>query len=254
MPLTTLVACGSAQDSRATPPAGTRIAMESAARGPAGASSGPAQLCGSEAAETLARTAGQVAMRIYANELASSEVFNDKRQVERYGPLLSALESRNRAAIVAAVTSLVYSHTHVVRLRVTRGREVLADVGGPQILAPVGGPLRRNGNTLGHYVLSVQDDLGYVKLVTRFTGVSLVLRAGSRILPVEGAVTPGPASIPAHGPVAYRGGTYEAFSLDAQAFPNGPLRISLLVPVPFPAPLSVFSLPRSFDISVLLET
>jgi len=160
-------------------------------------------------------------MRIYANELASSEVFNDKRQVERYGPLLSALESRNRAAIVAAVTSLVYSHTHVVRLRVTRGREVLADVGGPQILAPVGGPLRRNGNTLGHYVLSVQDDLGYVKLVSRFIGVPLVLSSRSHALAIEGAVSPGPGTIPAHGPVSYRGTRYQAFSFPEQAFPRG---------------------------------
>jgi hypothetical protein len=175
---------------------------------------------------------GQVATRIYANELSSSEVFRDKRQVETFSPLLSAVASGNRTAVREAVESLVFSHTHLVRLRVTRGGEVLADVGGPEILAPLSGSLRSGGATVGHYVLSVQDDLGYVKLVTRFTGVSLVLRAGSRILPVEGAVTPGPASIPAHGPVSYRNRTYEAFSFDAKAFPSGPLRISLLVPVP----------------------
>jgi hypothetical protein len=171
-----------------------------------------------------------VATRIYAGELAGSEVFHDKHQVESYGPLLSALESGNQPAIREAVTSLVYSHTHVVRLRVTRASEVLADVGGPQILAPVGGTLRRHGRTLGHYLLSVQDDLGYVKLVSRFIGVPLVLRAGSHALAIEGAVSPGPATIPAHGPVSYRGQSYQAFSFRAQAFPSGALRISLLVP------------------------
>jgi hypothetical protein len=179
----------------------------------------------------LARTVGLVATRIYASELSSSEVFRDQRQVESFAPLLSALASGNRAGVSEAVKSLVFSHTHVVRLRVTRGGEVLADVGGPEILAPVSGSLRRGGRTVGHYVLSVQDDLGYVKLVTRFTGVPLLLREGSRTLPVAGAVSPGPASIPAHGPVAYKGRTYEAFSLDARAFPAGALRISLLVPV-----------------------
>ena len=59
-----------------------------------------------------------------------------------------------------------------------------------------------------------------------------MLREGSHTLPVAGAISPGPASIPARGPVAYRGRTYEAFSFDAQAFPSGTLRISLLVPVP----------------------
>jgi hypothetical protein len=175
---------------------------------------------------------GLVAARIYANELSSSEVSSDKSQVEGFSPLLSAVASGDRAAVREAVTSLVFSHTHVVRLRVTRGGEVLADVGGPDILAPVSGSLRHGGRTVGHYVLSVQDDLGYVKLVTRFIGVPLVLRAGSRTLPVAGALSPGPASIPAHGSVTYRNTTYEAFSFNAQVFPSGPLRISLLVPVP----------------------
>jgi hypothetical protein len=224
----TLAACGSAQGKSSTTsrPSSPAPASAAAATAPA-----PVQLCGSAGAETLARTVGLVATRIYANELSSSEVFADKRQVEGFSPLLSAVASGNRAAVREAVTSLVFSHTHVVRLRVTRGGEVLADVGGREILAPVSGSLRSGGRTVGHYVLSVQDDLGYVKLVNRFIGAPLVLRAGSRTLPVAGALSPGPASIPAHGPVTYRNVTYEAFSFNAQVFPSGPLRISLLVPV-----------------------
>ena len=224
-----LAACGSAQGKSATSsrPSSPAPARSAAAPTPPA----PVQPCGSAAAETLARIIGQVATRIYANELSSSEVFSDKRQVEGFSPLLRAVASGDRAAVREAVTSLVFSHTHVVRLRVTRGGEVLADVGGPDILAPVSGSLRRGGTTVGHYVLSVQDDLGYVKLVTRFIGVPLVLHAGSRTLPVEGTLSPGPASIPGLGPVSYRNTTYEAFSFNAQVFPSGPLRISLLVPV-----------------------
>jgi hypothetical protein len=51
-------------------------------------------------------------------------------------------------------------------------------------------------------------------------------------LPVAGTLSPAPASIPAHGPVRYRSTAYQAFSFNAQAFPSGPLRISLLVPAP----------------------
>jgi hypothetical protein len=226
----TLAACSSAQGkstATASPPGSTAAGASATS-----SASTPVQPCGSAGAETLARTVGLVATRIYANELSSPEVFSDKRQVEGFSPLLSALQSGNRTAVGEAVTSLVFSHTHVVRLRVTRGGEVLADVGGPEILAPVSGSLRRGGRTLGHYVLSVQDDLGYVKLVNRFIGIPPVLRAGSRTLPIAGALAPGPASIPAHGPVGYRGTSYQAFSFDARAFPSGPLRISLLVPVP----------------------
>src|SRR6202035_899721 len=114
----TLAACGSAQGkstATARPPDSTPVGA-SAASTPSAA----VKPCGSAGAETLARTAGVVARRIYANELASSEVFSDKRQVEGFSPLLSALQSGNRAAVKEAVTSLVFSHTHVVRLRVTR--------------------------------------------------------------------------------------------------------------------------------------
>jgi hypothetical protein len=223
---TALAGCGSAQGKAATAPLVARASARAAA-----APVASVQPCGAAAAETLARAVGMVASRIYANELASSEVFRDKRQVETFAPLLSALASGNRVAVREAVRSLVFSHTHVVRLRVSREADVIADVGGPDILAPVSGILRRGASTLGHYVLSVQDDLGYVKLVTRFTGVPLVLREGTRTLPVSGVLAPGPPGIPALGAVSYRGRTYEAFSFEGQVFPSGPLRISLLVPV-----------------------
>lgn len=188
--------------------------------------------CGSKAPETLAQAAGLVATRIYAGELSSSEVQSDKREVEESAPLLNAVEGGEHAAIEAAVKSLVYSGTHIVRLRVLQGSTLLADVGGPYILAPVSGALRSHGRTIAHYELSVQDDLGYVKLETRFIGAPLVMRIGSRGVPVEGLVTPGPASIPEHGPVHYRHVAYQAFSFSANAYPSGSLRISLLMPLP----------------------
>lgn len=233
----TLTACSSAQGtssaqtSAAPAPASseTQAAQAAALTVPAGI---PGPACGTAAAATLARTAGMAAGRIYAGELASAEVFSDRRQVETYEPLLRALAEGNRVAVGEAVTSLVFSHTHVVRLRVSSGGRVLADVGGPLILAPVSGTLRRGGRTLGHYVLSVQDDLGYVKLETRFIGVPVLLREGSHTLPVAGALSSAPARIPDVGPVTLFGAPHEAFSFAATAFPSGALRISLLVPVP----------------------
>ena len=182
--------------------------------------------------EVLAQAAGAVATRIYAGEVTGSETRADRRQVEGYAPLLSAVANGEAAAVKAAVTSLVYSGTHIVRLRVMTGTKLLADVGGPYILAPVSGTLRLGGRTIGHYVLSVQDDLGYVKLETRDIGAPLVLLSGSRQIPVEGQANPSPASIPQHGPVTYRHMSYQAFSFNASAYPSGPLRISLLMPLP----------------------
>jgi hypothetical protein len=205
----------------ATPTAGSSAATP----GPA------AKPCGTAAAEVLATTAGSVAERIYAAEVASAEVIGDKRQIERDAPLLRAVESGQSSAIKAAVTRLVFSHTHIVRLRVSRGSTLLSDVGGPYILAPVSGNLRAHGRTIGHFVFSVQDDLGYVKLVTRFIGAPLVLRTDSGQVPVEGLLSPGPASIPDHGPLTYGHSSYEAYSFRASAYPSGRLRVSLLLPV-----------------------
>jgi hypothetical protein len=194
--------------------------------------------CGAAAPEVLAQTIGSVAADIYTGEVASSETIKDRHQVETYAPLLQALADDDKAAAETAVTSLVYSHTHIVRLRVIRGSKVLADVGGPYILAPLSGTLRLRGRVVGRYVMSVQDDVGYVKIETRFIGAPLVLRAGAesgtgvKNVPVEGLVTPGPASIPEHGPVTYEHVIYQAYSFKASAFPSGPLRISVLVPLP----------------------
>src|SRR6185437_6334930 len=194
------------------------------------AASAPAP-CGAPAAEVLATTAGSVAERIYAAEVRSSETDSDKRQIEGYGPLLSAVQSGDHAAIQTAVHHLVYSHTHIVRLRVSRGSELLFDEGGPYILAPIAGRLRLHGKEVGHFVFSVQDDLGYIKLVTRFIGAPLVLRTDAGQVPLEGLLSPGPASIPDHGPVSYRGASYEAYSFNVEAYPSGRLRVSLLLPI-----------------------
>jgi hypothetical protein len=207
--------------------AGSGVAAASVS--PASASTAaPATAC-ANAPEVLANAAGTVAQRIYAAEVRSSETAADKRQIEGDRALLSAVESGERGAIEAAVHTLVFSHTHIVRLRVTSGSHVLSDIGGPYILAPVSGTLRSRGKTLAQFVFSVQDDLGYVKLVARFSAAPLVMRTDSGQLPVQGLLSPGPASIPDHGPVTYRGVKYQAYSFRASAYPSGRVRVSLLL-------------------------
>jgi hypothetical protein len=226
-----LAGCGSTTANRAAGGPKTTTRGEATRAIPIQAAAIPGPACGTATGKTLAASAGLVATRIYKRELASTGVRADQSQVERNTPLLSALASGNRPAVKEAVTRLVFSGTHIVRLRVSQGGAVLADVGGPYILAPVGSSLRFQGRTVGSYLLSVQDDLGYVKLESRFIGLPLIVLQGSRRIPLEGTL-PGPASIPEQGPVSYGGKSYEAFSFKATAFPSGPLRISLLIPVP----------------------
>jgi hypothetical protein len=212
--------------------AGAVVALATAGGAATPAATASMAQCGRAAPETLAQAAGWVAKQIYYGEVSSSETRRDRHQVESYAPLLRAVAADQQVAIRAAVTSIVYSHTHIVRLRVSRGSKLLADVGGPHVLAPVGGTLRLHGRAIGRYLLSAQDDVGYVKIETHYIGAPLVLRTGAANVPVAGLLAPGPAAIPEHGPVVYRRVRYQAYSFNASAFPSGQLRISLLVPLP----------------------
>jgi hypothetical protein len=66
----------------------------------------------------------------------------------------------------------------------------------------------------GRFMLSVQDDTGYIKLMHRFTGADVVLRLNGRIVP-------GSQLAPARK---------HAYRFTAPAFPSGRLQVSLLVP------------------------
>ncbi|HEX4564223.1 MAG TPA: hypothetical protein VH115_07170 [Solirubrobacteraceae bacterium] len=209
--------------------------------------------CAGTAAGTLARAAGQVAERIYLQELKGPGVHNDQRQVEGYLPLLRAVASENRAAMRAAVTRLIYSRTHIVRLRVSSPRGAIVDVGGPYIIAPAGGTLRLHRRTVGRYLLSVQDDLGYVKLETRFLGIPVALFSGNHALPIEGTAPVVSANEPQLAPVNYRGASAEAFSFTARAFPSGSLRVTLLVPPQRVSGATVCDAARAIELGLIAE-
>ncbi len=185
--------------------------------------------CGSASTATLAGVYSEVAQRIYNGELRGYEVGADIARITGSRELLSALAGSNQAAIHAAVHRIVYTpHWHIVRLRVLRGGRVLADVGGPYIIAPVSGPLRWHGRTVGTFVTSVQDDIGYVKLVSRFTGVPIDLyRNGSFLM---GTLRPAPAGVRDGQFVTVGGKSFEAHVLRTRAFPTGMLAAVLFVP------------------------
>jgi hypothetical protein len=95
--------------------------------------------------------------------------------------------------------------------------------------------LRLHGHAIGRFVLSVQDDEGYLRLARRLAGLDVLMYVNPPHLQlVKNSVGPAPGTVPAGGPYHYRGSTFDVFTLHAQAFPSGPLLIRVLVPIPYP--------------------
>lgn len=189
--------------------------------------------CGTAGSEATLAVYTAAAMRIYEGENRGTEVSEDAAHVRESAQLLNALASGHGAAVREAVHAIVYTpHWHIVRLRVLRHGQLLADVGGPYIVAPVSGTLRLRGRTLGSYVMSVQDDVGYVKLVTRFIGAPVDLYRGA---PLMGTLQPAPPHAATTSSVQVAGRAYAERTLTLNAFPAGTLQASLFAPQPGPA-------------------
>jgi hypothetical protein len=187
-----------------------------------------AALCGASSADTTFNTISRVAHLIYEGE-AGRRTLTQIHRVQQNAPLLHAVAHRDRAATRAAVAVLL--HHHIVRLRVSAGKRLLADDGGPFVLAPVTAPLRLGGRTVGSVDLSIQDDEGYKRLASRLAGLEVLMYMGSRL--VKSTLGPSPGPIPQSGPVSFRGRSFRAYTFDAAAFPSGPLRITVLIPLPY---------------------
>ncbi len=187
--------------------------------------------CASSEARTMANVLGPLAVRIYAHETTSRSEQSTIAYMERSGPFVDAVATGNAVGTRAAIIAFFRSHRHIVRVRALRAGRLVADVGGRYVLAPVSGTLRRSGRVVGRFLTAIQDDAGYVALAHVYTGAQVILRVGNVQVP-SSTLSPGPASIPALGGVAYDGRSYEAYSFNGTAFPGGTLRISLLLPVP----------------------
>lgn len=187
-----------------------------------------APLCGSSDEETTFNTISRIARLIYDGE-AGRRTVKQIRRVQGNAPLLRAVAHRDGAATRKAIQALL--HEHIVRLRVSAGGRLLSDVGGPYVLAPVTAPLRRGASTIGSFTMSIQDDEGYKRLANRLAGLDVLMYMRGKL--VKSTLGPRPGTIPASGPVRYGGKSFRAYTFTAEAFPSGPLRITVLIPMPY---------------------
>ena len=188
-------------------------------------------VCAPTAGATVANTVGAVGERLVRAERSGREARQALRLAARYPPFVRAVRRRDPVGLRAAIVHFFHvKPLHIVRVRATTpsGR-LIGDVGGPFVLAPVSRTIRSaGGSDLGRVTLSVQDDVGYIKLMRRFTGAGVVLRTGDGVVPGSSAA---PAGIPARGRIAVGRRSYATCAFTTQAFPTRHLRVALLVPV-----------------------
>jgi hypothetical protein len=191
-------------------------------------------LCGHTSEDTVVNALRRVANVIYDDEVGPVTQ-PQVRRVQHDRPLLEAVARREPEATRLAIDKLL--NQHIVRLRVSVGGQLLADVGGPFVLAPVKAALKLGGHKIGGIVLSIQDDEGYLRLTRRLAGLDVLMydeQADPQL--VKNSLGPEPGTVPAEGSYTYRGKDFRVFTIHAEAFPSGPLLIRVLVPIPYPTP------------------
>lgn len=173
----------------------------------------------------------QVAQNIYDQEVSGSVGRSQVRRILHDRVLDRAIADGNRKALRAeALRQLFMPGKHVVRLRVMKGNHVLTDVGGRFVVGEEVGVLRApNGRELGRLEISMQDVLGYRKLVKRLVGVQIVVRG--RPGHVETSLHSVPSvSLPSSGSVTLGGRSYVVREFHERGFGHESLSVWLLVP------------------------
>jgi hypothetical protein len=183
----------------------------------------PAQI-----AQARADTLAGVAVRIYYQEVFGSPNASAYHDISLMPGVVAGLEQGDLALARRTLNRVVLRH--VVHTRITRGSRTLVDVGLKFVIA--GQPRRLlapDGTYLGRIEVSIQDVIGYVKLVRRLTGAEILVRGrrghAKASLPALLGAPP-----PASGPLVLGGRTYYVSSFARAGFADEQLHVWILDP------------------------
>jgi hypothetical protein len=169
-------------------------------------------------------------MRIYHQEAAGPANASAFARIARLPGLLRGLATGDAALARRALHRQPVRHA--VRARVVRGgRRVLVDVGLPFVIGGQPRPLvAPDGTDLGEMEVSVQDVIGFVKLVNRLTGVAVVVRGTVGHHAKSSLRAALRAALPASGPVVVAGRRYTVSSFRRPGFGGEELQAWILAP------------------------
>jgi hypothetical protein len=197
--------------------------------GPAlpGAAAGAAARCPTPAAVSRANKTFNAAKKRYLTESRGTVIHADLRQIAHDRSLLGALSVGNLSATLAAANRQLVRH--VVRIRVLRGSRVLVDANSTSF--DVGGSTIElhapNGRNLGRLQITVQDVIGFIKLVHKLNAADVVVR-GARGQVRTSLPAAARMSLPLSGCTQIGSRRYVVRSLKETSFSSDPLTIWLL--------------------------
>jgi hypothetical protein len=181
------------------------------------------------AAATPARPVDRItamAQRQYGRETGGAVARAELLRIASEPGLRSAARSGSVTALRAYVNqrfSSVWYHQHVSRLQIVRAGSLLVDTGvpfvvdGPHVTLPGGDTLR----------ISIQDEIGFVRLIHRHNPVDVVVRGqGGQVRSSLPAATT--AALPPSGRVTIAGVRYDVRSFARTALGGEPVQVWIL--------------------------
>jgi hypothetical protein len=156
------------------------------------------------------------------------------RTLRRFGrdkTLLNLLGQPNLGAARAYVKRTYWGtwyHWHVSRMRITRGSRVISEQGVPFCVAPSSITLHgAHGRNLGTLTVSMQDEIGFVRLMHRMYPVQVVVRGQGQVRSsLQSAAS---ANLPAKGRIRLGATRYLVRSFHEKAWGGGNVTIWILM-------------------------
>jgi hypothetical protein len=166
----------------------------------------------------------------YANQVGGTHTLAILHQVGADPTLLGLLRSHQLAAARAYVARefpRVWYHWHVSRLRITQGGHRVIETGVPFVVAPSQMVLRSGGRAVGTLQVSMQDEIGIVRLIHgHHPQLQVVIRGRTQLRTSMHAAAF--VRLPATGTVRLGGRRYQVRSFSARSWEDGPVTVWIL--------------------------
>jgi pyruvate/2-oxoglutarate dehydrogenase complex dihydrolipoamide acyltransferase (E2) component len=221
----TPAAAAAASPAAATPPPAATTPATAATPAPtAAAAASPPRIAALDRVTAMGR-------RQYTAEVGGRKAKLLLRRVGHDPALLRALQSSDPNATRAYVAREfpIWYHWHISRLRIVQGGRVVVEVGVPFVVAPSQMTLHgAGGRAIGTLQTSIQDEIGFVRLIHRHHPVHVVVRGRTAGHVRSSLPAAAHAQLPPSGPVTIAGRRYQVRSFHETAWNNEPVTIWML--------------------------